>query len=72
VKHEVQRGNRSCSPFHSLDTDCIDNTSPNSSSIVASRREHSFPVTPLLRVTLLLQPLPNNGCFIAAYFEVVA
>jgi hypothetical protein len=49
----------------SLGKDRIENTPSNNSSIVASRiyrhelrREHRFPVTPVLRVTKLLA---NNG-----------
>jgi hypothetical protein len=59
--------NRSFSSLYSLGTGRIENTSPNSSSIVASHKSHGplrvhrFPYTPLLPVTNLLRPLPSNG-----------
>jgi hypothetical protein len=53
---------RSCSSSYSLGMDSTENTSPNCSSIVASHsyRQHSFPLTQLLHVANLLQPLPSN------------
>jgi hypothetical protein len=69
-----------------IGTDRIENTSPNSTSIVASciyrhgpRREHRSPVTPsyvlrsfCLATGVFAEPFPSNGCLVSGGFTVLA
>jgi hypothetical protein len=51
------------------------NDSVNSYYIVVShgsRREHSFPITPVLRVTNLLRPLPSNDRCLQSHYLATA
>jgi hypothetical protein len=41
-------------------------------AVARPRREHRFPVTPLMRVINVLLLLPSNGRCISTYFAVVA